>query len=143
MVSKGQNAISINDRIRCLNAWLNWRPLEGRLGQRLRLQFLSLPHSMQFVLGSAGRERPGGESSSGVVGGFVVETHQLVRFQGHARVSAAVIVAEFDFIDTGRPGLHDGTDLAAHQSPLRQILDEGDHGEQLNVRHGKPCIYST
>jgi integrase/recombinase XerD len=50
MASKGQNPISINDRIRCVNAWLNWLHLEGKASQRIRLQFLSEPQKITPTL---------------------------------------------------------------------------------------------
>jgi hypothetical protein len=58
---------------------------------------------------------------------FVMKAHELFRLQGNHRVSAPLIIAELDFIHSGRPALHNGPDLAANQTVFRQISQEGDN----------------
>lgn len=57
--------------------------------------------------------------------GLVVENEKLARLQRQLGVSSALIVAEFDLVSTIQD-LHDGPDLPAYQTVLRQIRQKGD-----------------
>ena len=46
MMAAGKNPISVNDRIRCWNAWLNWLHQEGFVTQRIRLAHLKEPQKV-------------------------------------------------------------------------------------------------
>ncbi len=54
MASRNQNPVSINDRIRCVNAWLHWLHLDGRTSQRMRLPFLAEPRKITPTLSQEG-----------------------------------------------------------------------------------------
>jgi hypothetical protein len=47
------------------------------------------------------------------MGGLVMETHQLLRFQRDHRIRFAVVIAELDFVDTRSPVLDNRANLAA------------------------------
>src|SRR5579885_1102093 len=67
--------------------------------------------------------------------GFVMKAHELFRLQGNHRVCAPLVITEFDFIHSGPPTLDHGPDLAADQTVFREVLEEGDNGMKIDLRH--------
>lgn len=55
-----------------------------------------------------------------------MERHQLIDTQGERRVSAPVVIAEFDLIDSRSKFFDDRADLPAHEPVRRHIVQEGD-----------------
>jgi len=66
---------------------------------------------------------------------FVMKAHELFCFQGNHRVCAPLIITELDFIHSGSPTLHNGSDLAADQTVFREVLQKGNNGMQIDFRH--------
>jgi hypothetical protein len=60
--------------------------------------------------------------------GSVMKAHDLFRLQGNHRVGAPLIITELDFVHSGRPTLHNGSDLAADQAVFWEVLQKGNHG---------------
>src|SRR5579875_558495 len=70
--------------------------------------------------------------------GFVMKAHELFRLQGNQRVCAPLGITEFDFIHSGRPTLDHGPNLAPDQAVFREVLQKGDNGMKINLRHALP-----
>jgi hypothetical protein len=56
----------------------------------------------------------------------MVKANQFVSLQGGHGVGAPFIVTEFDLGHAGGEQFNDGSDLAANESLLRYVLENGD-----------------
>ena len=70
-----------------------------------------------------------------MVNRFVMESHELFYLQSNQRVPPGLIIAELNLAHSGRPVFRNGSYLAANQTVLRQVLQQRNHGMQIEFRH--------
>jgi hypothetical protein len=74
---------------------------------------------------------------------FMMQSHQLLSLQRNHGIRSAIAIAELNLVNARYPVLDHSSDLTAHQSLLRQVLDQRNYGVHLNSGHDKASSYST
>ncbi len=71
---------------------------------------------------------------------FMMKPHQLLGFECHHGVGAAVVIAELNFVHSRRPGFNNRADLPANKTFVGEIFQQCDHGIKLDLCHrSSPC----
>ena len=58
---------------------------------------------------------------------LVMKLKQLVAAQGQSSVCPAVVIAEFDFVDTGGESFDHRADLAAQKVMVGDVFEQSNH----------------
>ena len=66
---------------------------------------------------------------------LVMQAHELIGGERQRRVRPSIVVAEFDFVDSGRKVLDDCADLTTEKSFFREFLCKSHDGQHLNLGH--------